>query len=449
MADLYGFDGKTAFVLGLGLTGLGTARVLRDAGVDVAAWDDGEVARAEAAAAGIALVTPAEMRWGEVGGLIKSPGIPLDNPTVRTALAAGVPLVSDFDLLWRREAGRSVRFIGITGTNGKSTVTALVGHILEQAGLPVAVGGNIGLAALALPVLPSGGFYVLECSSYQLEMTRDLRVDAGVVLNLTPDHLARHGTMEAYRDIKLGLLSHAKPDAVRVMGVDQPLMAEAAARMAAGGMEIETLSIGGEAYARVDGDGGLLVEGQKVGELARFGNLPGPHNWQNIAAAALLCRQWVGWEAIWAAVASFKGLRHRLELVRTLGDVTFVNDSKATNGDSTVPALESFPHIYWICGGEPKSDGLGATVDHLGKVRAAFTIGQAEEDFSLALAARGVPVTRCGTLDRAVAEAYAAARREGLTPAHVLLSPACASWDQFRNFEHRGDVFVALVEKLA
>ncbi|MBI1308865.1 MAG: UDP-N-acetylmuramoyl-L-alanine--D-glutamate ligase [Proteobacteria bacterium] len=437
----YGFGGKTVYVYGLGSSGRAGAHMLAAAGVRVAVWDD-KLAEEEKE---LTVVPPDKVDWRDMGAVLKSPGVPMDTPLVRAAQAHGVPVMSDIDLLCRRERGNRVQFVGITGTNGKSTTTALVGHVLRTAGRKVAVGGNIGNPAMLLPELPEGGIYVLELSSYQLEMVSELHVDGAVLLNLTPDHLERHKSMEAYRDTKLKLFDLARPDAARVLGVDQPLLAAVPdrpglARVSATGVEGADYSVREGAIWRGD---------KRLVGLEAFPHLQGPHNAQNIACAlALLVPRWVSLEMFVEAAATFKGLPHRLEKVGVVDGVVFVNDSKATNGDSSVYALQSFDHIYWICGGKPKSDGLGACVGALENVRAAFTVGEAADAFAGVLREKNVPVFVCRTLERAVGEAFGAARSERLEGAVVLLSPAAASLDQFRNFEHRGDVFANCVRML-
>lgn len=442
--DIYGLQGKLAYVYGMGTTGRGTAQALVDAGCRVAVWDDALVAEEKR----FTVLPPEKVDWAQVGALVKSPGVAMTVPAVQAALGHGVPVVGDMDLLWRREQETGAEFIGITGTNGKSTTTALVGHILREAGYKVAVGGNIGAAALTLPELPEKGVYVLELSSYQLEMMQELRVDGGVLLNLTPDHLARHGDMEGYLAAKMRLFGLAQTGAVQVMGIDQPQLATVAAQ---GGFTTVSVAHGAEGIGDYNVRDGWVWQGlDRVVELAQFPHLPGPHNAQNVACAlALLVPRWVTAERFIASARTFKGLPHRLEKVGNIQGVVFVNDSKATNGDSSVYALQSFKNIYWICGGLPKTDGMGDCVNRLGAVRAAFTIGDATELFAKELEARDVPTFRCKTLDVAVREAFATARTEGLEEAVVLLSPAAASMDQFRNFEHRGDVFVNLVQGLA
>lgn len=443
--DIYGFGDKTVYVYGLGATGRATAEALMDAGVTVLVWDDSLAVAGAPEEKVLKAKAPGEVDWSKIATVVKSPGIPMEALLVQSALAHNVPVMGDVDLLWRREgAGNAGQtFIGITGTNGKSTTTALVGHILRECGFKVAVGGNIGTAALALPELPKNGVYVLELSSYQLETLTELQVDGALMLNLTPDHLARHKTMEGYLGAKMHLFEQAKAGAVQVMGVDQEVLREVANR---GG--ITTVSVGGAADYTVKA--AQLFDGSEVVmDLGGLPHLPGPHNAQNVACAyALLVPRWVSAAEFRKAAQSFKGLPHRLEKVGTVAGIGFINDSKATNGDSTVYALQSFKNIYWICGGLEKTDGLGACVDHLEAVRAAFCIGHATEAFAEELTKHQVPAFKCRTLDVAVREAFAAAQSEGLEGAVVMLSPAAASQDQFRNFEHRGDVFVNLVQGL-
>lgn len=442
--DVYGFKGKMAYVFGLGASGRATVQALQDAGVEVIVWDDQTGADEKTLKA----VAPGEVDWSKVGAVVKSPGIPMTTQLVEAAKANNVTVLGDVDLLWRREGGAEfgagASFIGITGTNGKSTTTALISHILRECGYKVGMGGNIGTAALSLPELPRNGVYVLELSSYQLETMNELQVDGAVLLNLTPDHLARHGDMETYLKTKMRVFDLAKAGAVQVMGIDQPVLAEVAQTQG-----MTTVSVGHDAdYSAKDGE--LWHGGQSVMRLDGFAHLPGPHNAQNVACAfALLVPRWVTAAEFKDAAKSFKGLPHRLEKVATVNKVLFVNDSKATNGDSTVYALQSFKNIYWICGGLAKTDGLGDCVTHLDAVRAAFTIGDATEAFAETLTGYRVPAFKCKTMEVAIREAFAAAQTEGLDGAVVMLSPAAASMDQFRNFEHRGDVFVNLVQGLA
>jgi len=447
MLSVYGFNpARPVLVYGLGTSGRAVVERLADSGQQVWAWDDGEavlppelLARPQ-----VQQRQPTGAEWPDLEAVIKAPGIPLTTPLIAAAQEFGVLVLGETDLLWRREHASGAVWLGITGTNGKSTTTALVAHVLRSAGHRVAVGGNLGTPALNLPEVGKGGFYVLELSSYQLEMLQELAVDGAIFLNLTPDHLERHGTMEAYRDAKLRLFTLAQPNATKVLGVDQPLLQALVTQE-----RVMTLSTQAAHADYVVREGAAYQGAAPLFEFANFPQLPGPHNAQNILAAyALLVPRWLTAAQFVAGVKSFKGLPHRLEQVGMVHGVQFINDSKATNGDSAVYALRSYPHIYWICGGKPKTDGLGACLSALGQVRAAFTIGEAGPVFAAAIRAQNTPVFECQTLARAVQEAYAAARTEGLAEAVVLLSPAAASYDQFRNFEHRGDVFANCVRQL-
>lgn len=431
----YGFnDTRAVLVFGLGDSGVAVVRALRAAGVVVWAWDDGMARLPEDVTDGlnaVRLVPPAQVDWQQVQAVVKAPGIPLVAALVQAAEAHGVPVLGELDVLYRREQASGAVWLGVTGTNGKSTVTALLAHVLQTAGKTAVAGGNLGVAGLALPRVGKGGFYVLELSSYMLEMQRELAVDGGIWLNLTSDHLARHGTMAAYYAAKARLFATAKPDATLVVG-DASLVAGPWGRL----VDCNVTQPVQVAAARLSG-------------WPEIADLPGPHNVQNVACAlALLVPRWLDAAAFWRGVQSFQPLPHRLQEVAVLNGVRLVNDSKATNGDSAVPALRSYAHIYWICGGQAKTDGLGATLDALEAVRGVFTVGQSGPAFAAELRARGLPVTECGTLDAAVRAAFAAAVAEGLPGATVLLSPAAASWDQFASFAHRGEAFVQAVRAL-
>jgi UDP-N-acetylmuramoylalanine--D-glutamate ligase len=448
MLNIYGFDSsRPVLVYGLGGSGRAVVEKLSEIGQQVWAWDDGEgnVPEEIMAREGVQRRQPTGAEWPDVQAVIKAPGIGMETPLIAAAQEVGVHVMGEADLLWRREKNSGAVWLGITGTNGKSTTTALIAHVLKEAGKRVAVGGNLGIPALALPEVGEGGFYVLELSSYQLELMQELAVDGAIFLNLTPDHLERHMTMEGYCAAKQRLFDLASPGATKVLGIDQAILQNIAANSGA-----VTMATQGQPADFSFNNGAVYQGHERMLNLTDFPTLPGPHNAQNIMAAyALLVPRWLTKAEFVAGVKTFKGLPHRLEKVGTLGGVRFINDSKATNGDSAVYALQSYPFIYWICGGKPKTDGLGACVNHLQAVRAAFTIGEAGPAFTAELNARGAPSFTCGTMDKAVAQAYRAARAEGLEGAVVLLSPACASFDQFRNFEHRGDVFANCVRALA
>jgi UDP-N-acetylmuramoylalanine--D-glutamate ligase len=364
----------------------------------------------------------------------------------------GVPVIGDVELLARAigalpERGRP-RVVAITGTNGKSTTTALIGHILKEAGLDVRVGGNIGTGVLDLAPLRSHAVYVLELSSYQLDLVKSLRCNVAVWLNLTPDHLDRHGDMAGYRAAKFRIFQNMTPADTAVIGVDSldmeavslevsqlspaPRITEISARFALpAGVSVvgATLHDGTEPY------------GRRVGSVDGLDRLPGQHNHQNIAAAFAACRALgLAAETIMDALRTFGGLAHRLETVAQIEGVRFVNDSKATNADSTQQALKAYPRVYWIAGGKAKSDGIDPLAPLFPRVVKAYLIGEAQERFAATLQGH-VPVQRCGVMESAVRAAFRDARESGETAPVVLLSPACASFDQFRDFEHRGEEF--------
>ena len=450
------FAGRKVAVLGLARTGRAAACALAAGGAQVLAWDDNPSVR-EAAGAEMPLADLATADWSQIALLVLSPGIPHSFPTphpaVARAQAAGVEIVGDIELLGRAQP--KARYVGITGTNGKSTTTALIGHILSTAGERVEVGGNLGQAALSLAPLGRGGTYVLEASSFQLELVTRLGFDVAVLLNITPDHLDRHGGMDGYVAAKQRIFAHQREGAVAIVGVDDPLSRDIAADLGrAGPARVVPISIREAAPGGVYAEAGRLVDALDgapvpILDLAEAERLPGTHNWQNAAAAYAAARA-LGLPRSLAseAIRSFAGLAHRQELVTTIDGVRFINDSKATNADAAEKALLCYQAIYWIAGGLPKEGGITSLAPHFGRLRHAYLIGTATEEFAATLGG-SVPFTRCGDLATAVAAAAEAARRDGIPGAVVLLSPACASYDQFAHFEARGDAFCALVAELA
>ena len=439
-------SGKRVLVMGLGKSGTATARALAASGALVTAWDDGEAARKAATEAGVTVAEPA---LEGIDLVVWSPGIPHTHPAEKAhplaarARAAGIPLVCDVELLAR--AKPDTPKLAVTGTNGKSTITTLLTHVLVQAGRDAAAGGNLGTPALAMPDLGPDGRYVLEMSSYQLELVDSLSLKAGVLLNITPDHLGRHGGMEGYVAAKRKLFDHIAADGTAIIGIDDDYCEMIADELQDRGTSVvrisaeETLEQGVSAA-----DGILRVDGQPVTDLRSTIRLPGRHNWQNACAAFALARaDGIACDDIVAALATYPGLAHRQELVAEIDGVTFVNDSKATNADATEKALVCYENIHWILGGQPKEGGINALVPHFGRIKHAYLIGDAAEEFGAVLEGR-VPYTQCGSLVMAVTKAAATAETGDV----VLLSPACASWDQFKSFEHRGDVFRQLVEAL-
>lgn len=441
------FAGQRIAVLGLGRNGLPAARALVAMGAEVTAWDDQEAVRAEARARGIAVapLTPAG-----ADALLLSPGIPhrlpAPHPLAAAFVAAGVPILSDVEFLYRavRGAGSAAKFVGITGTNGKSTTTALLAHILAGAGIAVAAGGNLGPAALALPLLPDHGVYVLEMSSYLLERIARLRFDAAAMLNLSPDHLDRHGDMAGYIAAKRAIFVRQTAADWAVVGIDDDDSARLADQLAGP----RVVRIAGAAPADVFAEDGRLRDRTGVlADLAPARALPGAHNAQNAAAAAALALALgVSRAAIAAGIASYPGLAHRAERIAEIDGVTFINDSKATNADSAARALACHERIVWIAGGIAKAGGIERLTPYFPRLAEAVLIGRDAPLFAATLARNGVAHRILGTLDAAVPAAFAAARAEG---AVVLLSPACASFDQFANFEARGEAFRALVMALA
>jgi UDP-N-acetylmuramoylalanine--D-glutamate ligase len=454
--DVFPFSGIPVAVLGLGKSGLVAARALKESGADVRAWDDSEDKRNAAAAEGIPVVDLRNADWSEVTSLVISPGIPHSlpkpHPVAAKAKQANVEIISDIELLARTQ--REASFIGITGTNGKSTTTALLGHVLKQAGRSVAVGGNIGTAALSLPALGQGGIYVLEMSSYQLEITFSITFDVAVLLNITPDHLDRHGGMDGYISAKRQIFHRQTAPRTAVIGIDDEHCRTIWQELVrAGDQNVVAIS---SASRLIDGvyaaDGWLLDstggKAERIVELDALPTLPGAHNWQNAAAAYAAARA-IGMDStvIAAALKTYPGLPHRQERVGERDGVLFVNDSKATNADAAEKALGCYEHIYWIAGGLAKEGGIASLTPHFNRIRRAYLIGEAADSFAQTLEGR-VPYTLTRNLEKAVESAYADAVREGHRGAVVLLSPACASFDQFRDFEARGDTFRALVGAL-
>jgi UDP-N-acetylmuramoylalanine--D-glutamate ligase len=424
--------GKRFAVYGLARSGQSSLRFLARSGATAVAWDESEAARVAAADAfpGVALQDFATLDLAGLAGLILSPGVPLNrHPLAARARAAGVPILGDMEL-WQqaRETLPAHILVGITGTNGKSTTTALTHHLLAAAGRPARPGGNIGLPVLDAEPLPEGGSYVVELSSFQIDLAHSLACEIAVWTNLTPDHLDRYDGLEGYAAAKARLFAMQRPGAHAVIATDDSFTRAAADSLPAG---LHLTRVSARDIAASD--------------QARWPALQGPHNAQNIACAVAVARLVGLTEAeIESGLASFPGLAHRMEIVRTIGGIRYVNDSKATNPTSVAPALQAFPGIHWIAGGQAKTAELDACLPHLAQVKAAYLIGEAAPLFADILGPR-VPVHRSGTLELAVADAAAAAA-PGDT---VLLSPACASFDQFRDFEARGEAFRTLVEALA
>lgn len=452
MIDLAVLKGSSFVVLGLARSGLATVRALRAAGIECIAWDDSAASREAAAQAGARIADPATVDWSGIAALIISPGIPntlpVPHPVAVAARAAGKPIICDVELLARAQT--EAQFIAITGTNGKSTTTALIGHILQQAGLRCEVGGNIGRGALDLAGLGKGGLYVLELSSYQLELLQTFRADIAVWLNITPDHIDRHGDLAGYVAAKKNIFARQHAGDCVVIGTeDEPsrqVEHEIAARtgIACVPVALDRPVAGGVSYRA-----GMLVDadGYTV-DFSDVPTLPGDHNAQNAACAWAVCR-WldVPREMIVAGLRTYPGLPHRQERVAAVGNVVYINDSKATNADATARALSSYDDIYWILGGQAKEGGVAPLATYFDRIRHAFLIGEATDLFAGQLDGK-LPYSRCGDLQSALDAAHALAQREAAGPAVVLLSPACASWDQWKSYEHRGDAFRAMARAL-
>jgi UDP-N-acetylmuramoylalanine--D-glutamate ligase len=457
------FPGKTVAVFGLARTGLASVRALKAGGAKVIAWDDNSTARDAGAGAGAEIAPWREWAWEKIAALILSPGVPLTHPKpheiVVHAKSANVPVIGDVELFAREIRPLAAQpglapVIAITGTNGKSTTTALLGHILASAGFDAQVGGNIGKSVLELAPPGLKTIYVLEMSSFQIDLTPGLHPNVALLSNLTPDHIDRHGSMENYAAIKERLLRQVPKDGHVIVGVDDMHSAAIFTALAAnGGAAATPVSVGkvlGRGVFAVDG--ALYdAQGQRTSEVMALDDaprLPGAHNWQNIALAYAAARIFVkDTRIIISAIASFPGLAHRMEEVGHIGRTRFINDSKATNADATARALACYPDIFWIAGGKAKDGGIASLAGYFSHIRKAYLIGDAADAYARTLDGK-VAHVMSGTLDKAVEAAAADAAASGAPSPVVLLSPASASYDQFKDFEQRGDVFRALVAKL-
>ncbi len=440
--------GQQVAVFGLGQSGLSAVRALAAGGADVRAWDDDDERRQTAAAAGVPLAEPGDLNWSEISALVLSPGVPLSHPephpVVKRARAAGTEVIGDVELFARR--GLPARVAAITGTNGKSTTTALAGFVLEACGQRVAIGGNIGTPVLDLPELDADGTYVLEMSSYQIDLAPSLAADVAVLLNLSPDHLDRHGGWPGYVAAKLRLFDQQRPGQTAIVGIDDNASTDLFERLSGlGDRTVVPISAHGAAPALRHGVAVVAAQLNEAGsaatvDLGEARALKGIHNWQNAAAAFAVARA-LGCPGPDAArsLLKFPGLAHRMEDLGVIGGVRFINDSKATNAEAAARALACFEHIHWIAGGRPKAGGYDALEPYLERLEQAYLIGEAADELDDWLGGR-VPSRRCGDLASAVAAA-----RSASSGATVLLSPACASFDQFANFEVRGEAFRELV----
>ena len=454
MIRIPGHEHKRIAVMGLGVAGLPTVRALAASGAHVMAWDDGAESRNKAAAEGIPIVDLMSADWSGIDTLVLSPGIPhtfpKPHPIAERARKADAQIVCDVDLLGRAQP--DTVYVGITGTNGKSTTTALIAHILKCAGKTIEVGGNLGPPVLDFAPLGKDGIYVLEMSSYQLERTYSISFDVAVLLNVSPNHIDRHGDFAGYVAAKARIFAGNRKKKTAVVGADDEETRRVADTLA-DRLHVVRVTREKPCAGMVGAEGTKLVD--RTAETARIvldlkdaQDLPGRHNAQNAAAAYAATRALgVAPEAIAAAMKTYRSLPHRLERVATIDGVTYVNDSKATSPEATVWALTSYDKVVWIAGGLSKEVGYDALIPSLPKIAHAFLIGKAAGEITAFLARHKIPATACETMERAVPAAHAKAKAE--TGAKiVLLSPACASFDQYRSFEKRGDDFRAQVAKL-
>jgi UDP-N-acetylmuramoylalanine--D-glutamate ligase len=457
MSPVTCYSGKDAAVFGLGGSGLITAKALIAGGACVIVWDDNADAREKARAAGLRIENLATADWRNLASLILSPGVPLTHPaphwTVLKARQAGVEIIGDIELFCRerQKIAPASPFVAITGTNGKSTTTALTAHLYQSFGLAAEIGGNIGTPVLALAPPSRDRVHVIECSSFQIDLSPSLNPSVGVLLNVTPDHLDRHGTMENYAAIKARLVQNAD---LAVIAIDDTITSAAADRLRKARRKLTCVSVTKSAIK--DGitlDGTCLLrhhEGgsAQIADLAGIASLRGTHNGQNAAAAvAALGPLGLDHDRVAKGLRSFPGLPHRLEQVGRMGKVLFINDSKATNADAAEKALLSFGKVFWIAGGRPKQGGIEPLRHLFGKVVKAYLIGEAAQSFAQTIGG-SFPFEICGTLEAAVPAAARDAFASTLAEPVVLFSPACASFDQFPDFERRGDRFRAIVEAL-
>jgi UDP-N-acetylmuramoylalanine--D-glutamate ligase len=459
MTPITSFAGKTVAVFGLGGSGLASCHALREGGAEVVAGDDNADNLAKAAQAGFVTADLRSVSWSNFAALILTPGAPLTHPaphwSVLRAREAGVEVIGDIELFCRerRRHTPDAPFVAITGTNGKSTTTALIAHLMKVAGYDTQMGGNIGTAILSLEPPRTGRVHVIEMSSFQIDLTPSLDPTVGILINISEDHIDRHGTLEHYAAVKERLVAGVQSQGTAIVGVDDSWCRNIADRLDRAGKRVVRISV------RNPLPDGIYVERETIvqasgaarSEIARIGgigSLRGLHNAQNAAcASACALALGVSQDVLQSGLRSFPGLAHRMEQVGRLGSVLFVNDSKGTNADAAAHALSSFAEIFWIAGGKPKAGGITGLAEYFPRIRKAYLIGEAAQEFSGTLG-KSVPHEISETLDVAVANAARDAEASGLHDPVVLLSPACASYDQYRNFEIRGAKFRELVTAL-
>ncbi len=434
--------GKHYAVVGMGKTGRATASALHDSGATVVTWDDKNAGPDE--------TNPDQWDWDALDGVVMSPGIAWYHPDMHPIAAKAkeheVPLIGDIELLYLAQP--QAKYIAITGTNGKSTTTTLIAHILQKNGVKHAVGGNLGTPVMDLPDMGADGTYVLELSSYQLDLVYTTRFQVAVLLNLSPDHIDHHGSMERYIAAKKHIFDRQTKKDVAIIGVDDALSDALAKEMRALKRQcVIPVGTSGKLASGVHVTGGILTNSfalkEEGGDLRSIKALQGQHNWQNAAAAYAACfAHGLSHEQIIGAMQSYPGLKHRMQWLGEIGGVQFVNDSKATNADAAEKALKTYDNIHWIAGGVAKEGGIESLKAYFPKIKHAYLIGEAAADFVATL--KGTPTSMSGTLEQAFAAATKAAKKGEA----IVLAPACASFDQYLNFEVRGDAFIALFEKV-
>jgi UDP-N-acetylmuramoylalanine--D-glutamate ligase len=453
------FSGKTVAVFGLGGSGLASCHALKAGGANVVASDDNTDSLAQAVQGGFTTANLREVSWANFAALVLAPGVPLTHPaphwTVLAAQRAGVEVIGDIELFCRerKRSAPAAPFVAITGTNGKSTTTALVAHLMREAGHDVQMGGNIGTAILSLEPPRMGRVHVVEMSSYQIDLTPSLDPNVGILLNVSEDHIDRHGTLSNYAAVKERLAASVQANGSAVIGVDDTWCRAAADRIEQAGTSVVRVSVRQPLADGIYTERDLIVQAnggarREIARIGGIGSLRGQHNAQNAAcAAATALALGVKEDVIQKGLRSFPGLAHRMEQVGRRGGVLFVNDSKGTNADAAARALSSFNDIFWIAGGKPKTGGITSLSEFFPRIRKAYLIGEAAQEFAATLGTT-VPHEISETLDKAVAAAARDAEAAGLAEPVVLLSPACASFDQYRNFEIRGNRFRELVQAL-
>src|SRR4051812_49301170 len=456
MIPVTSFAGKTVAVFGLGGSGLASCHALKAGGAEVIASDDSVDRVVEAAQAGFITADLRTVSWQGFAALVLTPGAPLNHPaphwSVLAAREAGVEVIGDIELFCRerRRHVPDAPFVAITGTNGKSTTTALTAHLMREAGHDVQTGGNIGTAILSLEPSRKGRVHVIEMSSYQIDLTPSLDPSVGILLNISEDHIDRHGSLPNYAAVKERLVAGVQPAGTAIAGVDDAWCRAIADRLEQSGRRVVRVSVKRPLADGITVERGAIVRAsgggrEEIADIGGIGSLRGLHNAQNAAcASACALALGVSKDVVQKGLRSFPGLAHRMEQVGRQGHVLFVNDSKGTNADAAAHALSSFSDIFWIAGGKPKTGGITSLAEFFPRIRKAFLIGEAAREFAATLQGR-VPYEISDTLDAAIPNAARDAEASGLADPVVLLSPACASFDQYRNFELRGDRFRELV----